>query len=617
MNYAKNWRRVVGKLVFGAAVYGLCLLAASANAGNDYCYNRADYGQKLEGGAGDVAVWCCEAMWKVAQQRPVPEAVTSAASLSAARNDFEAVQVVVRPKNALKQLTAAMSDLTGPEGSVISTDDVQVLQVYYHFVKTPTDKTGVSDWWPDALPPLDKPLDVDAEKNQPLWVLVHVRENAKPGDYVGALNLRAEGWSAVVPVKLHVWNFALPERNHVETAFGINIADMAKYQHLKSEADQRRVWQMYMQNFADHRISPYNPVPFDMYQVKFEFNGSESKATIDFTAFDKAMTEAIEKYHFTNFRLPIQGMSRGKVGHGDVKPAKLDKFTEETPEYQAAFASQVRQLESHLREKGWLKMAYIYWFDEPKKEDFPAVCAGMDRIKKYAPALQTMITNENLGEDRGGMIDIWCPVSPRYAHEVAAKRQERGERYWWYVCTGPKAPYCTLFIDHPAAELRTWLWQTWQNDISGILVWRATYWTSPGLKSMQNPYEDPMGYRKNIDSPKGAYWGNGDGRFIYPPLAAASFNDSGKNPILSPPVSSIRWEMLREGIEDYEFLWLLRDLLDKKRPMLNAEQVKNYEALLQVPADITQGMTRFATEAGPIYARRAAIAEAIEHLSRQ
>ena len=71
-----------------------------------------------------------------------------------------------------------------------------------------------------------------------------------------------------------------------------------------------------------------------------------------------------------------------------------------------------------------------------------------------------------------------------------------GDRFWWYVCTGPKAPYCTLFIDHPATELRVWLWQTWKRQISGILVWQTNYWTSGAAypDNPQNPYEDPMGW---------------------------------------------------------------------------------------------------------------------------
>jgi hypothetical protein len=220
-----------------------------------------------------------------------------------------------------------------------------------------------------------------------------------------------------------------------------------------------------------------------------------------------------------------------------------------------------------------------------------------------------------------GAVDIWCPVSPNYDHAKAEKCRARGERFWWYVCCGPKAPFCTLFIDHPATELRVWLWQTWQRNIVGNLVWESNYWTSSAAypDKAQNPYQDPMGYVSGYSTPRGtkAYWGNGDGRFIYPPEAAAEPGMSGGRPVLEPPVSSIRWEMLREGIEDYETLYLLRELIAKKRDSLSAEELKQLESLLEVPAAITKDMTTFTTDPTAIYVRRKAIAEAIEHLSRQ
>ena len=47
-------------------------------------------------------------------------------------------------------------------------------------------------------------------------------------------------------------------------------------------------------------------------------------------------------------------------------PPQIGKFGEDTPQYQAMFSSYAEQLEEHLREKGWLSMAYVYWFDEPE-----------------------------------------------------------------------------------------------------------------------------------------------------------------------------------------------------------------------------------------------------------
>ncbi len=454
-------------------------------------YYRTDFGRRIEGITGETEVWWCEAAWKIARRRVSPQNTSPAASLSAARDDREAVQIVVRPTKELKQFTAAAGRFHGPGGATIAAENVQVLRVYYHAVHTPTDGTGVVGDWPDALPPLSKPLDLPAGRNQPLWVLIHVPKDAPAGDYTGAVTLKAAGWSAVVPVKLHVWNFALPQQNHIETAFGLSSETIFGYHHLKTDADKRRVIDMYLQNFADHRISPYNPTPLDPIRVKFVPEANPPRAELDFAAFDAAMSRAIEKFHFTNFMLPLEGMGGGTY-EGRNEP-KIGVFGEQTPQYRAMFSSYVKQLESHLLAKGWLKMAYTYWFDEPDPKDYAFVQAGMDRLKKYAPGLQTMITKYTLQPRWTGRMDIWCPISPAYNHETAEKRRARGERYWWYVCCGPKAPYCTLFIDHPATDLRVWLWQTWQRSIVGILVWETAYWTSRDDPA-QNPYADPMGY---------------------------------------------------------------------------------------------------------------------------
>ena len=66
-------------------------------------------------------------------------------------------------------------------------------------------------------------------------------------------------------------------------------------------------------------------------------------------------------------------------------------------------------------------------------------------------------------------------------------------------------------------------------------------------------------------------WGNGDGRFIYPPEAAADANPA--NPVLDGPVDSIRWEMLRDGIEDYEYFVILSVSLTKNGKV-TAEQAR-------------------------------------------
>jgi len=579
-------------------------------------FHRADYGELLNV-PGNAAVWWCPSTHKIPRQH-FPLGSGKHVRLSAARNDREAVQIAVKPKGDLHGLTAEVGPFTGPAGNTIAAEATKILRVAYHFVEHPTDKTGVRDFWPDALPPLSEPIDVPAGQNQPLWVLVHVPKDAEAGDYEGVVSLKAEGFEAEVPLKLHVWDFTLPDRNHLETAFGLSQSTINRYHQLKTEEDKRRVWDMYLEAFAEHRLSPYDPVPMDPIRVHLKPDADPPTAEVDFSAFDPAFERALEKYHFTTYRLPVRGMGGGTF-HSRIDP-KIGKYGAETPKYREVFSSYMGQLESHFRDRGWLDVPYIYWFDEPAPKDYEFVCAGFERLKRHAPALRTMLT-EQPEEALAGPVDIWCPVSHHYDHEAAKWRRNHGEQFWWYVCCGPKEPYCTLFIDHPATELRVWLWQAWRRGIDGILVWSTNYWTSsaafPDPAHPQNPYEDPMGYRSSYGTPKGvkAFWGNGDGRFLYPPESAAVPGLSGPGPVIEPPVSCIRLEMLREGIEDWEYLYLLRDLIERRKAK-GAEDLAEFEALLEVPESITRGMTTFTTDPGPIYERRREVAEAIERLGR-
>jgi hypothetical protein len=151
------------------------------------------------------------------------------------------------------------------------------------------------------------------------------------------------------------------------------------------------------------------------------------------------------------------------------------------------------------------------------------------------------------------------------------------------------------------------------------LVWESTYWHSGAAfpNSFQNPYLDPMGYVSGYSTPSGAKlkWGNGDGRFIYPPLSAAVPNLNDGKPNFEKPVSSIRWEMIREGVEDYEMFYLLRDLLKRNGNKLSETERQATEELLTVPKSVTKSMNEFTIDPRPLLERRTKIAKMIETLN--
>ncbi|MCX8035524.1 MAG: DUF6067 family protein [Candidatus Sumerlaeia bacterium] len=510
-------------------------------------------------------LWWAEAPYKISRQCPPPQAHQPIA-ISAAKGEYEPFQLILSPKRNLMRVSVKVLALQSDKGAKIPADAITVCRVGYVFVSSPTDEIGCAGDWPDPLPPCDKPFDLRAsDGNQPLWITVRVPRDAAAGDYRGAIELSAEGgWKASVPFTLHVWDFEIPRENHLKTAFGFSTGNVRRYHNLKTEEEWRQVVDLYFKNFAEHRISPYDFAPFDPIEVRFPEDPSGT-VKLDFTRFDRQAEKYLgPDYRFTTFRLPLSGMGGGTFHSRQT--GRIGRFEQGSPEYERLFASYVKQLESHLREKGWLDKAYIYWFDEPNPKDYEFVRNGMERIHRAAPGLRRMLT-EQPEKELDGAVDIWCPLTPHVTPELVAREAEKGREMWWYICTGPKGPYCTLFIDHPAIEFRMWSWQTWKTGVKGLLIWQSNYWTSDAAyppPQFQNPWEDPMSYVSGYGTPRGTkkHWGNGDGRFLYPPNRDP-MND--KSTYLTGPVNSIRWEMLREGIEDYEYFWLLRDLLEKSR----------------------------------------------------
>ena len=274
-------------------------------------------------------------------------------------------------------------------------------------------------------------------------------------------------------------------------------------------------------------------------------------------------------------------------------------------------------MRSHLVEKGWLDKAVSYPFDEPAVKDYPAVIERLKMLKEDFPGLRRMIP-ENLGAAPQfvGYIDYWCPILSAFNPTFAHKRQKAGDISTWYICTGPRAPYIGSFIDRPATDLRVWLWQSWQNQVEGILIWNTNYWHSSKVypQGLQNPYLDTMSWNDGYGTQVGEKrpWAAGDGRLLYPPEACF---DGGQGPVLDEPVSTIRLEAQRDGIEDYEYLVLLKRLLAEKGSTLKADDAARYAKLLEVPGAISGGLTTYTSDPAPIAARRHELAKAIEELT--
>jgi len=573
--------------------------------------DRADYGACLSS-SQSVSLWWCDATRKVGLERPLPQKKSDAVRVSAAKGEYQPFQLVVHPNVDLKNLQVSVSDLLGP-GDPIPSEDVSISRVAYLEVKEPSDPTGSRGWWPDPLPevnPLGEAL--CKGKNHPFWITVWVASNRKAGEYKGEVRMSAGGWFQIVPLRLRVWDFALPTKPSIRSAFGVSPGTIWNYQHVQPEK-RRAVWDLYMKNFKEHRISPYQ-FWLDDIQVSFsEGPNGEICPELDFEAWDREAEKYLDGQGFAGYRLPIQGTGSGTFHSRSV--GSLAGHMAGSAQYEKAFRRYVRGLSDHLEKKGWLDEAYVYWFDEPTPRDYDFLKEVMKRLKNAAPKLKRMLTEEPV-EPLFGAVDIWCPILNAYDPQICRDRQKLGEEIWWYVCTGPKAPYPGLFIDRDAIEMRIWLWMTQKFGVEGILVWQTMYWTSgtafPG--TLQDPWEDPMGYQTGygLASGKKLHWGNGDGRFLYP---ANRHPLEDQTEYVAGPVNSIRWEMLREGLEDVEYFRILEKELDAARKRgLPERKGRKGEALLLIGDDFVEDLTHFTREPDQLYERRERIARFIEHL---
>ena len=345
--------------------------------------------------------------------------------------------------------------------------------------------------------------------------------------------------------------------------------------------------------------------------------GAQTGLSFDWAAWDAAMRGVIDRYHFNSFLFRVPGLGSGTFYARS--PGDLLGYAQGTPEHLALFRRWCTTAREHLLEAGLLDKAVCYPFDEPAEKDYAFVVEQLGFLKRELPGLRRMVPM-NLGATEAfcGWIDMWCPVLSSHSATFARARQAAGEQYVWYICCSPKAPYIANFIDRPATDLRVWLWQTWKEGVDGILIWQSLYWHSPPAypDALQDPYEDSMSWVRGYGTKPGERrpWNVGDGRFMYPPEAAV---DGGAEPAIDGPVSSIRWEALRDGVEDYEYLAVLRRLLGTNRDKLTPEETAGYAALLEVPADIAASLTTYTRDPAPIEARRRALAEAIARLSRR
>ena len=539
--------------------------------------------------------------------RPFQGRIGGTLQVELAANEYEGVQLVLRARHAVKNVRVQVSDLKADGGGVLPAGRVEVLVVGYVNTKKPPYQVDYVGWWPDPLLNFLPSFDLDAKVWQPVWLDVHAPAGQAAGVYRGTIAVTADGVPSLeVPLEVTVWNFAVPKEYHFPLAVvfwddmlrSIYSTDAAQWEKFTAYCQGKATADAVGSGEAGHLLEirrkchdlilAHHLIPDNIYR------GMPPR--ID----DVKRWRAHGARWFNILHVP----SVGNIKAGDPYPAKAKQHILQT------LAGYVPELEK----EGLLSMAYIYGFDEVSPNQFAAMKDIFGAIKKRYPSIPIVTTayDHSYGRDTGldPFVDIWVPLTPKYAStaEAMAAARQRGRQVWWYVCCGPHHPYANWFVEYTAAEHRLLMgFMPHKFACQGFLHYSMNLWQTNRdvrqadgriVRQENAPFTDPLrcGPLTNSDGKSWTEY-NGDGLIFYP-------GPDG-------PVATIRMKCIRDGLEDYEYLWLLQDRLAKAKrgeQPASADWQRCAEAALRVDPALVRSLTEYSTRGDDVLAARRAIA---------
>lgn len=387
-----------------------------------------------------------------------------------------------------------------------------------------------------------------------VWYSVNVPQDADPGVYTGTVTVSAPGCApAVQQVQLHVADATLP----TPADWKIHL-DL--WQHPQSVAR----W---------HDVEPWSPAHFAILRPLMQRLADAGQKCITCTLLDEAWNgqtfdtfpsmirwvrgrDGSMRYDYSALDAWITFMHdeigiRGQISCYSMLPwhLKVRCYDEATgqdvylsadprkPEFAAIWGPFLRDFHAHMADKGWADITCIAIDERP--DDM--VRAAMKLVEENAPSFRISSAVDKPSALTGEVYNI----SPVITHAGSAlgtllrERKAAGKITTFYVCLHPERP--NTFTNSAPAEAEWLGYFAAANHLDGFLRWAYNSWN-------RNP----------LECTDFGTWPSGDCFLVYP----------GNR-------SSIRFERLRDGIEQYEKINILRARADESPAAAAAVQNMN------------------------------------------
>ena len=425
---------------------------------------------------------------------------TEALAASLCQEEYESLALnVTNVSGETVGVRVLCAELKGPDDAVLSVDD------HIEFRRSQVVPTYRREMVWDALPKLDQGriLCVPAYETAQLWITVNAKGLA-PGEYVAQLRLRSlepDPTEVAMPITLKVHDLALPRPRPLSFCMWSYDGGIMGTDHPQA-----------LRELVEHGTTVFfgrSP------SVQCDEDGN-LVGEIDFSATDESVA-----------RLSPHGILLFTGPQGGVRGPAL--FSEG---WRKGFITYLRAWAAHMKEigvgyEGWA----LYPYDEPSTP-YTDITRNLVRVAKVVREADPNIliyadptsgTTMETVEMLSGLVDIWCPsleLLDRLGPELIPAAKKVAKEVWYY--DAPSRGKTLSCLGH----YRWWIWYAWNNGFTGAGWWVFAH--HGDADRWDGPNETGNNFCTAYDCPEGV-------------------------------LTSKRWEATRDGIEDYEYLWLLRE----------------------------------------------------------
>ncbi len=471
------------------------------------------------------------------------------ARAEAFRNEVISMQFAVRSAETMQPFGATCEQPSATRDRVLPCSWVRIRYPGY----VPADERG--EYMADPLL-ASPPSQVRANWTQGVWLSISVPREAVPGYYEGRLYVRAGQQSKRFAISLHVLDFTLPDIT--KGSFYLNIwqdpAAVARMAHVPLWSPEHwKLLSAYARNLADHGqksitasilYDPWRSQTGFVYPSMVEWRfpgeyqlGQAAKFQFDFSVFDRyvemmmkaGITKSIQCFSMVD---GPGSTSLCNIGYIDTTTGKLRVCPTRVggPKYREVWKAFLPAFVRHLKQRGWLNRTYIGFDEKPQ-----SIMNGIFSVlKSDAPELKVALAGGTSSQESSTVGDLtinWRALAhPAVVRHLVEERRNVGPTTFYTACS-PASP--NTFIYSPLWESRLLPWIAFRYGLTGYLRWAYQSWPDNVWKQPRNR------------------WHTGDSFLVYP----------GKN----GPIDSTRWEMIRQGIEDYEALEMLKHKIAELR----------------------------------------------------